>query len=65
MAIDYGRGRVFHSIMGHIDYSFECVGFMTTLQRGPEWAAATGKVTQEVPTDFPSEETISKREWKK
>ena len=31
----------------------QCVGFITTLQRGAEWAA-TGDVTQKVPWDFPS-----------
>lgn len=64
MAIDYGKGRVFHTIMGHMDYSVECVGFMTTFQRGTEWAAS-GKVTQEVPTDFPTEEEVSSRKWNK
>ena len=53
MTIDYGKGRVFHTILGHTDYSMECVGFITTLQRGAEWAA-TGNVTQAVPDDFPS-----------
>ena len=52
MAINYGKGRVFHTAMGHMDYSMECVGFITTLQRGAEWAA-TGEVTQKVPADFP------------
>jgi hypothetical protein len=31
----------------------ECVGFITTFQRGAEWAA-TGKVTQQIPEDFPT-----------
>ncbi|GAG08393.1 unnamed protein product, partial [marine sediment metagenome] len=31
----------------------ECVGFIVTFQRGAEWAA-TGKVTQKVPGDFPA-----------
>ncbi len=26
MTIDYGKGRVFHTPMGHADYSMECVG---------------------------------------
>ena len=60
MAINYGKGRIFHSTLGHFDYSMECVGFMTTLQRGAEWAA-TGEVTQEVPDDFPSVEKTSSR----
>ena len=62
MAINYGKGRVFHSTLGHFDYSMEGVGFITTLQRGAEWAA-TGVVTQEVPADFPSADTISSRKW--
>lgn len=64
MTIDYGKGRVFHSTLGHMDYSMECVGFITTLQRGTEWAA-TGKVTQDIPEDFPTEEAISIRKFNK
>jgi len=63
MTIQYGQGRVFHSIMGHTDYSQECVGFIVTLQRGTEWAA-TGEVTlTDVPADFPTAEQSSKRAW--
>lgn len=53
MTISYGKGRVFHTPMGHADYSQECVGFIVSLQRGTEWAA-TGKVSQKIPTDFPT-----------
>ncbi len=57
MTITYGKGRIFHTTMGHADEgggpSMECVGFITTLQRGAEWAV-TGEVTQKVPWDFPS-----------
>ncbi|MDA0194465.1 MAG: ThuA domain-containing protein [Bacteroidetes bacterium] len=60
--INYAKGRVFHSGLGHMDYSMECVGFMTTFQRGAEWAA-TGKVTQKVPDDFPGTQVISARKW--
>ena len=61
ITIDYGEGRVFHTPMGHADYSFECVGFIITFQRGAEWAA-TGKVTQtEIPPDFPSADRTSQR----
>ncbi len=62
MTIEYGAGRVFHTGLGHMDYSMECVGFITTLQRGAEWAA-TGKVTQEIPEDFPGKMATSSREW--
>ena len=61
--IDYGQGRVFHTPMGHEDYSMECVGFITTLVRGTEWAA-TGKVSQtELPQDFPTAERTSSRKF--
>jgi type 1 glutamine amidotransferase len=53
MAISYGRGRVFHSTMGHSTDQMKCVGFIVTLQRGAEWAA-TSKVTQKTPADFPT-----------
>ena len=52
MVIDYGKGRVFHTVMGHDVPQCRCVAFIATLQRGAEWAA-TGKVTQAVPKDFP------------
>ncbi|MCA9060204.1 MAG: ThuA domain-containing protein, partial [Planctomycetaceae bacterium] len=61
--VTYGTGRVFHTPMGHAVYSQECVGFITTLQRGTEWAA-TGKVTIPVPADFPSADATSSRLWK-
>jgi uncharacterized protein len=60
--IGYGRGRVFHTPMGHGDYSQECAGFITTLQRGTEWAA-TGKVTVPIPKDFPTAEGFSQRKF--
>ncbi|MFT4787007.1 MAG: hypothetical protein ACJAZM_003350 [Cyclobacteriaceae bacterium] len=62
MAIEYGKGRVFHSALGHFDYSMECVGFMTTLQRGAEWTV-TGQVTQPIPADFPTAKNASARSW--
>jgi type 1 glutamine amidotransferase len=59
MTIDYGKGRVFHTPMGHETYSMECVGFLSTLQRGCEWAA-TGTVTIPLPDDFPGEKASSR-----
>ncbi len=64
MALEYGDGRVFHTALGHMDYSMECVGFITTLQRGAEWVA-TGKVTQAIPDDFPNADVVSIRSWGK
>lgn len=60
MTLTYGKGRIFHNIMGHADYSVNCIGFITTMLRGAEWAA-TGKVTQEIPKDFPTIDKSSSR----
>ena len=60
MVVTYGKGRIFHTTLGHDTAAMSCVGFITTLQRGTEWAA-TGDVTQQVPPDFPSDDNISLR----
>ena len=60
IVLNYGKGRVFHTPMGHDGLALACVGFVTTFQRGTEWAA-TGKVTQKVPSTFPSANTVSYR----
>ena len=48
MTIDYGKGRVFHTTLGHDVTALQGTGFQITLQRGAEWAA-TGDVKQPVP----------------
>jgi mono/diheme cytochrome c family protein len=60
MAISYGKGRVFHTALGHDVTAMSSVDFIVTLQRGAEWAA-TGAVTQKVPADFPSATAVSVR----
>jgi len=60
MALNYGKGRVFHTTMGHDIVALSSVDFVVTLQRGTEWAA-TGKVTQKVPVSFPTAQTVSYR----
>jgi len=62
MTIQYGKGKIFHNTLGHADYSMECVGFITTLLRGTEWAA-TGEVTQAIPKDFPKKKKTSARKF--
>jgi type 1 glutamine amidotransferase len=61
MALEYGKGRVFHTTLGHDTTAMRCVGFAVTFQRGAEWAA-TGKVTQKVPESFPNAEKVSSRD---
>lgn len=63
ITVSYGKGRVFHTPMGHAAHAFECVGLIVCLRRGTEWAA-TGKVTQtEIPKDFPSADKPSRRKF--
>ena len=64
MTIAYGKGRVFHTPMGHGNDSQECVGFITTLTRGCEWAA-TGRVAEPLPADFPQADAPSSRPFAK
>lgn len=60
MVLSYHKGRVFHTTLGHADYSMLDRGFYTLLQRGTEWAA-TGDVerTAALPADFPTETAVS------
>ncbi|MCX6854946.1 MAG: ThuA domain-containing protein [Verrucomicrobia bacterium] len=60
MVLSYGKGRVFHTTLGHADYSMLDRGFYETFQRGTEWVA-TGdtKMTGDVPADFPTAEKVS------
>ncbi len=65
--VDFGKARIFHTMIGHAGESeaanpaMQCVGFRTLFLRGAEWAA-TGKVTQQIPSDFPTAtENSSKR----
>jgi uncharacterized protein len=67
MTIEYGKGRVFHNTLGHVGPkeswpvpSLSSVGYIVSIQRGTEWAA-TGKVTQKVPADFPTATQTSLR----
>ncbi len=59
---DYGKGKVFNTILGHDAVSFESVGFIVSFTRGVEWVA-TGEVTQPIPKDFPSKDKSSSRKF--
>jgi type 1 glutamine amidotransferase len=58
--VEYGKGRIFHTPMGHDLTGMRCVGFVITLQRGTEWAA-TGNTSIPIPSDFPTAEKTSSR----
>ncbi|MBC8244844.1 MAG: hypothetical protein H8E20_10665 [Verrucomicrobia bacterium] len=59
MTIQYGKGVVFHTPMGHENgKSLQCVGFIATINRAAEWLA-TGKVSQALPTKFPTTNHVS------
>jgi type 1 glutamine amidotransferase len=53
MTIKWGKGRIFHTVLGDgIRSTVEGGSFAVTFLRGAEWAA-TGKVTQKIPDGFP------------
>ena len=60
MALSWGKGRIFHTTLGHDVNALSSVDFVVTFQRGVEWAA-TGGVTQKVPSNFPTANAVSYR----
>lgn len=60
MALNFGKGRIFHTVLGHDWAALNSVGFIATFQRGTEWAA-TGKVRQTPPADFPTADKATTR----
>lgn len=54
ITVPYGKGRCVTNMLGHDAEQLLSVDTIVLLQRCAEWAA-TGKVTQEVPSDFPGE----------
>jgi type 1 glutamine amidotransferase len=58
MALNYGKGRVFHTTLGHANYSMQCRGFYDTLLRGAEWVAGK-EVTVGWSKDFPTKEKVT------
>ena len=60
---EYGKGRIFHTMLGHKARTLRNIGFQTLLLRGTEWAAK-GKVKQEIPQDLQIEKkSPSKFKW--
>jgi len=51
--VEYGKGSVFHTTLGHNVRSMRDKGFIGTFARGTEWAA-TGQVTIPLPDDVPA-----------
>jgi hypothetical protein len=60
MTITYGKGRVFHTTLGHDVAAMSSLDFVVTLLRGTEWTA-TGKVTQRAPAALSGREVVSYR----
>jgi type 1 glutamine amidotransferase len=60
MVLTFGKGRIFHTTLGHDINGLSSVDFVTTFQRGVEWAA-TGSVTQKVPANFPTANSVAYR----
>jgi type 1 glutamine amidotransferase len=51
MVSEYGKGKIFHTILGHDTRAMRNTGFQTLIQRGTEWAA-TEKVLQTIPQEL-------------
>jgi type 1 glutamine amidotransferase len=49
--VNYGKGRVFATALGHDTEAVKNLGFIVTMQRGAEWAAS-GSVTIPVPPEL-------------
>ena len=49
--VDFGKGRVFTTALGHVPPNLATPAFQVTFARGVEWAA-TGKVTQAIPPEM-------------
>ncbi len=49
--VDYGKGRVFVTVLGHDVAAVQTPAFVTTFTRGSEWAA-TGAVTLPIPPEM-------------
>jgi type 1 glutamine amidotransferase len=60
MVLSFGKGRIFHTTWGHDITALSSTDFVVTFQRGTEWAA-TGQVTQKVPGNFPTADSVSYR----
>lgn len=60
MTIPYGKGRVFHTALGHAVPAMQSSDFIISYQRGAEWAA-TGRVTQALPKDMPEPDRVVSR----
>ena len=65
MTLDYGKGRVFHTPMGHADYSMECVGFITVFVRGCQWASESTQPMMPAPDNFPTRDKSSSTKFEK
>ena len=60
LVVHFGKGRIFHTMLGHDINGLSSVDFVATFQRGTEWSA-TGAVTQKAPPTFPSATVVSYR----
>jgi type 1 glutamine amidotransferase len=49
--VEFGKGRVFTTVLGHDVPTIQTPAFLATFPRGVEWAA-TGKVTLPVPAEL-------------
>ncbi|MEF8846243.1 MAG: DUF6807 family protein [Bacteroidales bacterium] len=59
---DYGKGRIFHTLLGHDTRAMRNTGFQTLMLRGTEWAA-TSRVSIPIPKELQQKKTIEASEF--
>ena len=59
-AVNFGKGRVFQTVLGHDVVAMKGPGFIALVNRGTEWAAA-GKVTIPIPELEPAKEGLPEK----
>lgn len=62
MVSHYGKGRIFHTILGHDARAMRNSGFQALLKRGIEWTA-TGNVMQPLPQELSSTKSSYTYKW--
>ena len=60
LTVNFGKGRILHTPLGHDVEAMRCRSLYELLQRGAEWAISGEVVkTAEVPSDFPTAKKTS------
>ncbi len=62
MVSRYGKGNIFHTVLGHDVKAMRNTGYQVLMLRGTEWAA-TGNVTQPLPYELQNRAGMAEKEF--